>query len=262
MLAIRRGLLALAPALLVILFGLFDAGTSYSQDAQPLPEMTLGAAGAPVTIIEYASMSCSHCASFHADVYPQLKEKYIDTGKARFIFREFPLNAPAFQASVLARCGGPSRFFGFIDILFRESQRWAGSPDPIIELAQIGRLGGISAEKFQTCLQDKRITDGILKNRLTGEQEHKITSTPSFVINGQLVSGAQEIAEFEKLIEPLLKGETPLAMVSGEPASRTDTAASGTESGFPTWAIIIIGIAIAAAIGCWFAVRRRSSVAG
>lgn len=243
--------MAWALALVVILFG---AGNSYAQDAEPLPEMTLGTAGAPVTIIEYASMSCSHCASFHADVYPQLKEKYIDTGKARLIFREFPLNAPAFQASVLARCGGPSRFFGFIDVLFRESQRWAAAPDPIAELTQIGRLGGISAEKFQNCLQDKRVTDGILKNRLTGEQEHKITSTPSFVINGQLVSGTQDIAEFERIIEPLLKGETPSA-------SRADAAGSN-ESGLPTWAIIVIVIAIAAAIGSWFVVRRRGSVAG
>ena len=254
--------MAWALALVVVLFGQFGASTSHSQDAEPLPEMMLGTEGAPVTIIEYASMSCSHCASFHADVYPQLKEKYIDTGKARLIFREFPLNAPAFQASVLARCGGPSRFFGFIDILFRESQRWAAAPDPIAELTQIGRLGGISAEKFQNCLQDKRITDGILKNRLTGEQEHKITSTPSFVINGQLVSGAQEIAEFERIIEPLLEGETPLAKIPSGPESRTDAAASSYESGLPTWAIVVIVIAIAAAIGGWFAVRRRSSVEG
>ena len=254
--------MAWALALVVIIFGLFGAGTSYSQNAEPLPEMTLGTGGAPVTIIEYASMSCSHCALFHADVYPQLKEKYIDTGKARLIFREFPLNAPAFQASVLARCGGPSRFFGLIDILFRESKRWAAAPDPIAELTQIGRLGGISAEKFQNCLQDKRITDGILKNRLTGEQEHKITSTPSFVINGQLVTGAQEIAEFERLIEPLLKGETPSAKVPSSPASGTDDDAGSTESGLPTWAIIVIVVAIAAAIGSWFAVRRRGSVSG
>ena len=229
-----------------------------ARDVEPLPEMTLGAADAPVTIVEYASMSCPHCASFHTNVFPELKTKYIDTGKVRFIFREFPLNAPAFQASVLARCGGASRFFGFIDILFSQLQIWAAGPDPLSELAQIGRLGGISNEKFQNCLQDKKITDGILKNRVTGEQVHKVSSTPSFVINDQLVVGVQEISQLDAVLGPLLEGKTPAATGAAGPASQAQSGTLiDTDSGLPTWVIIVIALAIAAAVGGWYFTRRR-----
>ncbi len=259
MLAMYRCSLA---RLLAAIAVLSCSGPAFAQNAEALPEMTLGAADAPVTIIEYASMSCPHCASFHANVYPELKERYIDTRRVRFIFREFPLNAPAFQASVLARCGGPSRYFGFIDILFRELQTWAAGPDPLAELAQIGLLGGISTEEFQACLQDKRITDGILENRLIGEQEHGISSTPSFVINGRLLTGAQEFAHFEQIIEPLLEGRTPAASATSGPVSQvSSTGPTDSGSDVPTWIIIVIVAATALALGVWFAIRRRSTAA-
>ena len=244
---------------LIIAFVVVGA-RAQAQDVQPLPEMTLGAAEAPVTIIEYVSMSCPHCATFHTTVFPELKTKYVDTGKVRFIFREFPLNAPAFQASVLARCGGPDRFFGFIDILFRELQTWAGGPDPFNELVQIGRLGGISAEKFQGCLRDKTITDGILKNRLTGEQVDKISSTPSFVINGQLMVGVHEIEQFDAILGRLLEGKKAAATTAAGPASQVQSSVPAEASpALPTWVIIVAVVAVAAAAGGWYLIRGRGT---
>ena len=244
--------IALFAAMLIV------GGSVQAQDVEPLPEMALGAADAPVTIIEYASMSCPHCATFHTDVFPDLKSNYIDTGKVYFIFREFPLNTPAFQASVLARCGGPSRFFGFIDILFNQLQTWAAGPDPLSELAQIGRLGGISNEKFQSCLRNKRITDGILKNRLTGEQTHKVASTPSFVVNGQMLVGVQDISQFDAVLGPLLEGKTPAAKNTAGPASQASSSSPVDDgSGLPLWAIIVIVVAIVGAGGAWVLIRRR-----
>lgn len=236
------------------------AGAASAQDASAFPEMTLGAADAPVTIIEYASMSCPHCATFHADTYPELKKRYVDSGRVRFVFREFPLNAPAFQASVLARCGGPSRYFGFIDVLFRELPVWAEAADPLAELARIGRLGGVSAEAFEACLQDERLTEGILGNRLTGEQEHGVSSTPSFVVNGRLLTGVLDIAQFEGIIEPLLAG----AAGGGESAAQPLAAAPAPApaSSWPIWAIVALVAAAALALGGWLVMRRRGAAAG
>ena len=113
-------------------------------------DMVVGSDDAPVTIIEYASMTCPHCADFHLNTYGKLKEAYIDTGKVRLVFREFPLDGLALQASMLARCAGPKRFFAFIDVLFTQQAGWARASDPMSALARIGRLGGVGAKKFET----------------------------------------------------------------------------------------------------------------
>ena len=222
--------------------------------------MTLGAADAPVTVIEYASMSCPHCATFHAEVYPDLKRRYIDSGKVRFVFREFPLNAPAFQASVLARCGGPSRYFAFVDVLFRELPVWAEAADPVAELARIGRLGGVSTEEFEACLQNRQITDGILENRLIGERQHGVSSTPSFVVNGVLLAGSYEIAQFERIIEPLLGGGAGAVVAAAEPVSQPDSV--GAASILPIWTILVVIAVVALALVGWLVMRRRSGAAG
>ena len=253
MIAICRHLLLAVSAALAL------AGAASAQAPGAFPEMTLGAADAPVTIIEYASMSCPHCATFHADTYPELKKRYVDSGKVRFVFREFPLNAPAFQASVLARCGGPSRYFGFIDVLFRELPVWAEAPDPLAELARIGRLGGISTEAFEACLQDERIAEGILGNRLAGEQEHGVSSTPSFVVNGRLLTGALDIAQFEGIIEPLLAG-APAAAAGA--VSQPQAPAPAPASSWPIWVVVAIVAAAALALGGWLVMRRRGAAPG
>lgn len=167
-------------------------------------EMALGPKDAPVTIIEYASMTCPHCANFHNDTFPALKEGYIDSGKVRFIYREFPLDRAAFFAAVLARCAGPARFFGFIEVLFQQQQNWARSDDPLAALARLGRLGGVGQERFEACLANQELGNAILVNRRDGNQKFGVDSTPTFIIAGKKYPGALGIAQLDNILKPLL----------------------------------------------------------
>jgi protein-disulfide isomerase len=191
----------------------FVLGSLFAVDAQAQPaaadprlqDMVLGKAEAPVTIIEYASLTCPHCASFHADVLPTLKTEYIDTGKAKLIFRDFPLDQLAFAGAVLARCGGPEKYYTFLNVLFAQQRQWAGASDPKAALVQIGRLGGVSSEQFEKCLQDKALGDYILNSRLEGNQKHGVSSTPTLIINGKAESGVPSLADLRKKLDALAK---------------------------------------------------------
>ena len=163
--------------------------------------MVLGDPKAPIKIVEYASLTCSHCATFHNDVFPRIKADYIDTGKARLVYRDFPLDRVALQAAVIARCGGADGFFGFVEVLFRTQKSWARSNDPIDALARIGRLGGLKREAIDACLADKTLVDSILAVRLHGEKEFGIGSTPTFIINGEKVVGARSYEHFKDLFD-------------------------------------------------------------
>jgi protein-disulfide isomerase len=172
----------------------------------PLSENMLGNTNAKVTIVEYASMSCPACASFHATVYPELKKKYVETGKVRFVFREFPLDPRAGAASMLARCAGPDKFFQMIEVLFKRQEQWAfikGSP--IEELKSMARQTGMSEEAFNTCVNDKKTLEAMEVIRNRGSEQYGVASTPTFFINGKKLTGGQDLAAFDKLIEPLLK---------------------------------------------------------
>ena len=150
-------------------------------------DMALGKADAPVTVVEYASMTCPHCAAFHAEVLPKLKSDYIETGKVRLVFREYPLDKLALYGSMLARCSGPERYFEFVNILFQQQTIWARAKDPMAELKKLARLGGIGEEAFNACMSDQKLADEIIASRLNGEKVHGITATPGFVINGKTV---------------------------------------------------------------------------
>ena len=167
-------------------------------------EMALGHKDAPVTIIEYASLSCPHCAKFHEETLPKLREKYIDTGKVRLVFREFPLERTAFLASIIARCAGESRYFAFVDVFFKKQRSWYSAEDPFQSLLKIARLGGLSSKAVKACTEDAALGDGILQTRLEGEQNHNVSSTPSFVIDGTTYRGALSFEDMEKIIKPLL----------------------------------------------------------
>ena len=175
----------------------------------PLPDLVLGKADAPVTIIEYASMTCPHCAHFHKTTYPALKTKYIDTGKVKFIFREFPLDELAVAASMLARCGGKddsAKAMALIDVLFASQDKWASSrTNPVPILQQIARQAGFTEKTFDECLKDQTLYNNIMAMRERGTKEYKVESTPTLFVNGKMLKGGATIEELEKAIEPLLK---------------------------------------------------------
>ncbi len=168
-------------------------------------EFIMGDATAPVTIVEYASLTCPHCANFHLNILPELKKSYIDTGKARLVYRDFPLDRLALSGSMMARCAGRERYFGFIDTMYRKQASWKASKDQLKALARIGLLGGISQTDFDACMQNKAVEDQVMKMRLDAQNDFTIESTPSFIINGRKYTGVVNFAGFEKILEPLLK---------------------------------------------------------
>jgi protein-disulfide isomerase len=172
--------------------------------AETAQEFVIGRPDAPVTMIEYASLTCPHCAAFHTETLPVLKEKYIDTGKVRLIYRDFPLDQTALQASILAHCAGQERGLTFVSAFFQSQDRWATSEDPSAALRQLAKVGGLSDERIDACLADKELGDSILNMRLTGENEHSIQSTPSFLIDGKLYAGNSGVDGFTEILEPLV----------------------------------------------------------
>lgn len=177
----RRTLTALSLAAALI------AGATAAR-AGEVSERTLGETGAPVTIVEYASYTCPHCASFHTDTLPEIKERYIDTGKARLVMREFPLDQHALTASVIAQCAG-ERYFQFADAFFSMQAQWAQASDPRAALTNIARLGGLGEDEVEACLADQAMADSVLQMRLDAVEQHQIESTPSFVIEGEVLRG-------------------------------------------------------------------------
>lgn len=168
-----------------------------------LADMSLGKADAPVTIVEYASMTCPHCAHFHATTLPELKTKYIDTGKARMIFREFPFDPRAEAGFMLARCS-KDNYFPMVDVLFKQQQVWAAVDNAKDALLQISKLAGFTQERFESCLTDQKLLDDIRAVRARGTDEFKVDSTPTFFINGKQYKGALTIAEMSAIIDPML----------------------------------------------------------
>ncbi|MFN3868987.1 MAG: DsbA family protein [Hyphomicrobiaceae bacterium] len=171
-----------------------------------LADMALGPAEAKVTIVEYASMTCGHCASFHNGVFPELKKKYIETGKVRFIMREFPLDNLAAAASMLARCAGGDKSYAMVETLFKTQADWAyvqGNPVP--KLFEIAKQAGFTQESFEKCLTDQKLLDQVNAQRARGADQFGVSATPTFFINGKKLLAAPTLAAFDEIIEPLLK---------------------------------------------------------
>jgi protein-disulfide isomerase len=177
-----------------------DVTSLYAPPAEG--EMAMGPDNAKVTVVEYASASCPHCANFYKTTFPDLKKEYIDTGKIRFIFREFPHNQPALAAFMLARCAPKEKYFPLIDMFFTQQDSWLEKP--LEGLQKIAQLAGFTKESFDACLKNEAVAKGIIAVRDTAEKEFGVDSIPTFFINGELLKGETSIDEFRKAIDPLL----------------------------------------------------------
>ncbi len=174
------------------------------EKAGPLGDVVMGEANAPVTIIEYASMTCGHCASFHNTTYPEMKKKYIDTGKVKYILREFPLDPLAAAGFMLARCSGNDKYYPIVEMLFQKQNEWV-TQNPIPPLLALAKQMGFTQESFESCLKDQKILEAIENVRTHGAEKLGVASTPTFFINGKKVSGTLTMQELDKQLEPLLK---------------------------------------------------------
>lgn len=164
----------------------------------------MGDPDAPVTLIEYSSLTCPHCAAWHRETLPRLKEAYIETGQVKLVTRDFPLNEGAALGTLFARCAAEDRYFPLIDLLFQQQSVWARSQNMIGELARLAGFAGMSQEEINQCLQNEELYAAILEQREVWSQTHDISSTPTFVVNGELIVGNQPYETFERAIEAAL----------------------------------------------------------
>jgi protein-disulfide isomerase len=216
--ALRRAFTAaLSLAGLAALLGLaplHPIGNAMAQDATAalvakpvsLPEIALGSAKAPVTITEYASMSCPHCAAFGENVFPMLRSIYIDTGKVRFVFREFPLDIKAAAASMLARCianGDAEKYLGIVELLFKQQDQLMARTKDTLKL--VGRTAGMSEQAVEACAKDQAQLDKLSADQRFAFEVLKVDSTPTFFINGERLKGAMSFEELDEKIKSLLK---------------------------------------------------------
>jgi Protein-disulfide isomerase len=178
----------------------------------PLPEMAIGEENAPVTIVEYMSMTCPHCATFHNNTFDEIKTKYVDTGKVRFIIREFPFDPRAAAAFMLARCtpsrpeepSTPAQYFPMVSMLMKQQETWAAAEDGRAALLQMSKLAGFSQETFQACLTNQKLLDDVNATMKRGADEFGVNSTPTFLINGKRYAGAMSVESMSALIDSLL----------------------------------------------------------
>ncbi len=167
-------------------------------------DFVIGEASAPVTIIEYASLSCPHCAAFHNQVLPTLKKDYIDTGKVRLVYRDYPHNNAAVAATMMARCAPRERFLGIVDLLFRSQDQWALSPDPEAGLSRVARLAGMSDQAFGACLKNEPVLKGVIERRSAAANQYNISSIPTLIVNGKKYAAGLSLGDIKAIIESML----------------------------------------------------------
>jgi len=190
-----------------LISGAFAQSATDVAKPQSLPDMALGPADAKVTITEYASMTCPHCAAFNDQVFPKIKAEFIDTGKVRYIFREFPLDIKAAAGSMLSRCianGDAGKYFAVTDLLFKSQSDWV-MKNTTESLTRIGKQAGLTQQQVEACLKDQALLDKIAADQKYASEVLKVDSTPTFFINGDKIKGEASLEEFEKKINPLLK---------------------------------------------------------
>ncbi len=174
--------------------------------AEPaLPDLWLGSKDAPVTMIEYASMTCTHCAAFHAESWPTLKSKYIDTGKVHFVLREFPLDPLATAGFMLGRCAGPDKRNAITDLLFDQQKNWAFVDKPVEALENTVKQAGVTHDAFEACLKDQALYNKVNAERDAAGKDFKVDATPTFFINGVKHPGELSVEDLDKILAPLVK---------------------------------------------------------
>ena len=185
--------------------------TLYANDSQTILDIAeddfiIGSSDAPITIIEYASLSCSHCASFHQDTLNDLKKEYVDTGKVRVVFRDFPFNYPALLGSMVLRCIPDDVRYEYMNALYQLQPKWVvgDNAQSTLELFKIMQSGGMNKEDFDKCIKNTDVENKILEGVMSAQNEFKIQSTPSFLVNGMLVEGNKSIKDFRQIIEKIL----------------------------------------------------------
>ena len=197
---------------LLISFLLIFFGTSFalSNESSVLnlteDDFIIGNVNAPITIIEYASMSCSHCANFHNNTLPDLKKEYIDTGKVRYVFRDFPYNYPALLGSMVMRCTPSEVRYDYMNALYKLQKKWVVRENVVTrqELYKIMQSGGMSKEDFDACINNVDLENKILEEVIAAQSEFNIQSTPSFLINGDLLEGDKSIKVFRQILDKIL----------------------------------------------------------
>ena len=207
---VAGGLIATALAGLITPAVAQDVSVDKLMAPGELPDITVGKKSATVTIVEYASMSCPHCAAFHKNVLPKLKEKYIDTGKALLVMREFPLNEVAVAVSMIARCAGDNdKTAALIDVYFDQQDKWLVRGDIVPKLLDLAKQAGFTKESFDKCLADEGLYKKLVKQRDVASKQFGVSRTPSFFINGKAVKGnIMNIDTFAQIIDPLLKKQS------------------------------------------------------
>jgi protein-disulfide isomerase len=200
---LRNFIQGVAVLVLAVLVGTSAVGAASVEEM--LAERSLGDEAAPVTIVEYSSLGCSHCAAFHRETLPKIKEAYIDTGKVRLVLRDYPLGGVAMAAALIARCVEPSRYFGFVDMLFKSQATWAASAKPLDDLRQLSRFAGLSEADFNACLENKALLQDIQGTAAQAQKEQGVSSTPTFFVNDRKIVGAQGFEAFKTIIDEELE---------------------------------------------------------
>jgi len=212
--------LAVCLAIFAVLGGLaLFQSRSVAEEKAPAPvkadvaalmkDRVLGKADAPITMIEYASMTCPHCAHFALDILPKVKEKLIETGKVKLIFRDFPMDQYGLKAAMMARCLPEDKYFNMVEAIFSNQARWTSAKEPLDALAQLAALAGMDRPAFDACLDNKELETALLAGVQTAQEKYALQSTPTFILNegAGRVDGAQDIDAFEKEVAKIMKGK-------------------------------------------------------
>lgn len=190
-------------------------------------DRVLGKADAPITIFEFFSLTCPHCAEFEETTYPKLKAEWVDTGKAKIVYRDYPLDQNALKAAMVARCAPPERYAAFVEVLFKQQTVWGVQRDPTDSLKKIAALGGIGADQFDKCINNQDLSKQIVAEEYEAQTKYGVDSTPTFFVNGKKVVGALPYDDFVKELTGagganLVGASTPVAQTTA-PTATTET---------------------------------------